>query len=310
MVDVSIIICTRDRAGALSGTLASLKSIRSRHTWEVILLDNGSVDNTAAVIRAAARDDGHLRYAYEGQPGLGAARDAAWRIALGSICSFSDDDCYLDGGFVDGVIAAYREHHDAGCIGGRIMLFDPLDAPITIDERHTCERLEPHGYFPCGRLQGANMSFPRHVLEKIGGFDRDLGAGTLFPCEDADVIARSLWAGYPAYFDPRPVVHHHHGRRGAAVAAAAAGYDDGRGAYHAKFVLRSDTRRTYISKWLMQGRWNANLTQNSLDRELASARTYLRKKGAGCLAVVLGPFFRAMRLVQIYWDWKLRRNRA
>lgn len=304
-MDVSIIICTLNRAASLQGTLDSLAAIRSEREWEVILLDSSS-DNTAEVVKAADDCGGRLRYAYEEPLGLGAARDTAWRLARGRICAFTDDDCYLDPGFVDAVAAAFDDHPDAGCIGGRILLYDPEDAPITIDERTEPRTISARQPVSAGELQGANLSIPRSVLETVGGFDRNMGAGTPFPCEDVDVLAATLWAGYPAYFDPRPVVHHHHGRRGEAAQRVAEVYDRGRGAYYAKFILRRDTRFVYLRNWLMAGRWNPHLTQASMTREFNTARAYFRHRRAHLARLMMEPFFLTARLVKYYSDARRR----
>ena len=303
MVDLSIIICTRDRANSLDGTLRSIAAIRSERSWEAIILDNGSTDDTAAVIRAADDCGGRLRYAFEPQPGLGAARDTAWRLAQGRICAFSDDDCYLDPGYVDAVCAAFDDYPDAGCIGGRILLHDPDDAPITIDERTEPFEYPAQRFFSIGGLQGANMAFRTEVLREIGGFDRAMGAGTVFPSEDIDVIAGSIWAGHPARFDPRPVVRHHHGRRGASAIKAIEGYDRGRGSYLAKYSLRPDTRLVYLKHWLTQPWYNPFSTRDGVEREIATARAYLKHRGARGFAFLMEGFFAALRLSAALAVW-------
>ena len=84
---------------------------------------------------------------------------------------------------------------------------------MTIDERIVACEIRPFHFVAAGELQGANLSFRFDVLERVNGFDPDLGAGTKFPCEDIDIIASILWAGFPARFEPGPVVFHHHGRK-------------------------------------------------------------------------------------------------
>ena len=248
-MDVSIVVCTRNRAHSLGATLASLNRISSACDWEVLLVDNASTDDTASVIQASDDCGGRLRYAYAADIGLGAARDTAWRLTEGAVICFSDDDCYFRPDYVDKIRTAFADYPEAGVIGGRILLHDPLDAPITIDERTEPVAHSPYTYIAAGALHGANLSFRRDALDKAGGFDRNLGAGTPFPCEDIDAVASVLWAGYSGRYDPRPTVEHHHGRRQGDLPGLKAGYDRGRGAYFIKYIDRADTRRAYIQAW-------------------------------------------------------------
>jgi GT2 family glycosyltransferase len=225
-----------------------LAKIRSKLAWEVLLVDNASTDNTADLIRAADDCGGRLHYLYAPRQGLGAARDFAWRNARGKILSFTDDDCYPAVDYIDAVWDAF-ERRPEGCLGGRILLFDSSDYPITIDEGTECRTLPAKSFIPAGEFQGANLSFRREVLETIGGFDRELGAGTLFPCEDVDAVAAASWAGFEVGFDPAPVVYHHHRRKSRDVPNLRATYDRGRGAYFAKYLLRKETRATYARAW-------------------------------------------------------------
>src|SRR6202030_2914998 len=116
-------------------------------------------------------------------------------------------------------------HPEVGCVGGRILLYDPQDARMTIDERIVPCEIRPFHFVTTGELQGANLSIRVEVLERVGGFDRELGAGTKFPCEDIDIVASTLWAGFAARFEPGPVVFHHHGRKRHEIAKLVAGYD-------------------------------------------------------------------------------------
>lgn len=246
---VSLIVCTRSRAAYLQPALEALAKIRSRLDWEVLLVDNASTDNTADLIRAADDCGGRLHYLYAPRPGLGAARDFAWRKARGQILSFTDDDCYPAPDYIDAVWNAFARRTE-GCLGGRILLFDTSDFPITIDEGTAPRTLPARSFIPAGELQGANLSFRREVLEAIGGFDPQLGAGTPFPCEDVDAVAATSWAGFEVGFDPAPVVYHHHRRKSADIPRLSAAYDRGRGAYFMKYLLRPDSRAKYAKAWL------------------------------------------------------------
>lgn len=51
------------------------------------------------------------------------------------------------------------------------MLFDPLDAHVTIDERDTPCQIDAFQFLSAGEIHGANLSFRRDILERIGGLD-------------------------------------------------------------------------------------------------------------------------------------------
>ncbi len=252
MVDVSIVICTRNRCAQLGQALEAVAGVRSHHTWEAIVIDNASSDDTASVIASFAARDPRFRHVHEAQQGLGAARDTAWRHASGAIVSFTDDDCYVAEDFVDRIVEAFAERPQAGYLGGRILLHDPSDAPVTIMTREQAFDIAPRAYIPAGLLQGANLSFRREVLEAIGGLSRDMGAGTPFPCEDVDAVATASWQGFAGGYDPRPVVSHHHGRKAAQVPSLRAGYDAGRAAYLAKFMAKPESRKAYFAGFVRQ----------------------------------------------------------
>jgi GT2 family glycosyltransferase len=262
----------------LRGTLESLAAIRTSYQWEALLVDNASTDDTAAVIAAANTCGERLRRLYEPRVGSGAARDGAWRRAKGQIIAFTDDDCYLAPDFIDAMLAAFGERPRAGCIGGRILLFDPSDSAITIDERTEPVRTLPYSFVFPGMLQGANMAFRREALEASGGFDPELGSGTPYSGgEDIDALAAVLWSGYEAWFDPRPVIYHHHRRKAADLPSLVAGYDRGRGAFYTKYLDRRDTRWLFLRKWIVSPKYNPYYTLRSFINEIGSSLRYARE---------------------------------
>jgi hypothetical protein len=188
---------------------------------------------------------------FEPKPGLAAARNKGWPTAKADIIAFTDDDCYVSETYVDSILQVFQDHPEVGFLGGRILLFDPLDYKITIQESQHQFYFRPRKFVAAGTVQGANMAFKRTTLERIGGFDERLGPGTPFNCEDINAVAAASWAGIPGIYDPRPVVYHHHGRRTEREARELMrSYDAGRGAYYAKYILRRDSRSEYVSAWI------------------------------------------------------------
>lgn len=247
---VSIIICSRNRAAGLGETIATLNRIAASHPWEALLIDNASTDGTAEVMQAAVRANPNLRSLLCTRIGLGAAREFARSRAAGRILAFTDDDCLIAPDYVDQLVRAFERHPDAGVIGGWIGLYNPDHLPLTIDERTEVVRHEPCSFVRTGAFHGANLSFRADVLDRAGGFDPDLGAGTPFPCEDIDAVARVVASGHAAVFDPQPRVQHNHGRTSADLPRMRAAYSQGRGAYYAKRLGDPVTQAACRAVWL------------------------------------------------------------
>ncbi len=244
MIDVSLLICTRDRAASLARTLASVtRAAPADVAIEVIVVDNGSTDETAPQLADwAAAQPFPVRIVAAPRPGLARARNAGLAQARGRIVAMTDDDCVLHAGYFDRLAACFAAAPARVVIGGRILPGDPGDAPITLKlEDHPM--IAPPGGFPGGFVMGANLAFTRDVIAAIGAFDVRFGAGARFvAAEDTDFLFRAQGAGIPLHYEPYFVVDHHHGRRaGPAIRQLLAGYAYGDGALYAKH-LRADAR--------------------------------------------------------------------
>lgn len=239
MIDISLLICTRNRRTSLSATLDSIAAAAGGRRLEVILVDNGSTDDSAALVRAWAADQPFtVRLLAEPRPGLSRARNVALAAARGRIIAMTDDDCVLHPDYFAQLARAFAEQPAPVIIGGRILLGDPADLPVTIKlEDHPM--IAPASGFPGGFVMGANLALTADVRDRVGLFDERFGAGAPFrAAEDTDYLFRALGHGIPVRYDPRFVVDHHHGRRRAEeVVALLAGYGYGDGALYAKHLL-------------------------------------------------------------------------
>jgi glucosyl-dolichyl phosphate glucuronosyltransferase len=120
-ISLSVIICTRNRAEDLANCLHEL-SIQSREfrDVEIIVVDNGSTDNTREVVERFRRNSlSPINYTVEAREGLCAARNRGRAAATGEILAYIDDDAVPHPGW----IAAIREHFAqklSDCIAGRV----------------------------------------------------------------------------------------------------------------------------------------------------------------------------------------------
>jgi glycosyltransferase involved in cell wall biosynthesis len=236
-MDISLIIGTRDRCQQLVRCLQSVRGITFERPWELIVVDNGSLDETAAVVRQFIGSAGvSATYVFEPKLGKSNALNTAITIARGQILAFTDDDCYPAPDFLSRVWSAFVDP-SVGYITGRIMLHDPTDYPVTINETTLPLTFPARSLVTVGAVQGANMAFRRRILTDIGGFDPVFGPGTQFVSEDLDVAGRASAAGWKGRYCPEVIVSHHHGRKASDIPRLMKLYGMGAGAYHLKLLL-------------------------------------------------------------------------
>lgn len=279
---VSVVVPTRNRAEQLDRCLAALARIETTLPWEVVVVDNASGDATQEVLRHA-RDEGRLplRTVVEPIRSNGRARNRGWRAARGTVIFYTDDDCYPRPDVLDRVWERFADDEELGYLGGRVLLHDPADDPVTTLTSGTPLVLQPYSVFPLGSLSGANMAFRRATLESIGGFDDTFGHGTRFSAPDPDAFARASFAGWRGAYDPGIVVEHHHGRKPGSeeVASLYKKYAIGRGAFYAKCVLDRRMRRPYLADWARWVRWSLrNHEFSGLRYEARGASAYLGQR--------------------------------
>lgn len=278
-MNVSLVICTHNRAQQLGQVLCSLAKLEVDFVYEVIVVDNACTDNTKEIVTSFIREsDIPIQLAFEGRLGLSAARNTGWRLAKGEVVAFTDDDCYPASDFLAQINMSFKEN-DIKFLGGRVLLFDPHDLPITIQPLNKRLDIIPRSYVPPGLIHGANFAFRRDVLCAIEGFDERLGAGSELHCgEDTDALARASALGYQGMYDPGVVVYHHHKRTTTAdMKLLQAKYDVGRGALYAKGLVSRETRRLYI--WPVFRRLAGNLSRRqfgTLRREIYGAWQYIK----------------------------------
>ncbi len=272
-IDLSIIIGTRNRAEALALVLDAFTRIQTRYNWELIVVDNGSTDATRDVL-ARATSTLPLVALMQPKPGLSRAHNAARGVARAPILAFIDDDCYPQPDFIDQVIEVFRSPSTA-FMGGRVLLHDPTDLPITIQTRATPLDLPAGSTLAPGILHGANLAFRAEAFDALGGFDELLGPGGL--CRsggDWDLVLRALAAGYHGCYDPGPTVAHHHRRKHIAEQRdLERRYDYGRGAVYLK-ALRGTTPHRQALRWARQS-WIETI--RAPRRDLRAVRARLRE---------------------------------
>jgi GT2 family glycosyltransferase len=276
-MQLSLVICSRNRASQLAESLRTLTRLQYPVPWELVIVDNGSNDETQDVIKKYEKNF-LLKTVIEPRAGLGRAHNRALAMSKGEIVAFTDDDCYPADDFLNSVVRCFTEDPRLGFIGGRVLLHDPEDYRITIQEKVDRQDFGPGDFLPAGLIQGANFACRRETLESIGGFDERFGPGALFNCEEVDAMARMLAHGWHGAYDPRPLVYHHHRRKTKLEASRLfMQYDRGRGAYYSKCILNPKLRTVYLRNWCRILRQQGRRTTI---RELAGAVEFLVRTAA------------------------------
>lgn len=121
MILLSVIIPTLNRADYISRLLDSLALLEpSNFEWEVIVVDNGSIDNTSEVVHQKQLElPIKIRYVLEPRPGLHEGRHRGIKEASGQYIAYLDDDMILAPTWLQGIKMVYEKKADA--VIGRIL---------------------------------------------------------------------------------------------------------------------------------------------------------------------------------------------
>lgn len=224
--EATVLIPTYNRARLLDETLASLRGLRVRagRTWNAIVVDNNSSDDTRAVVERHARDfPVPLRYLFEARQGRSSALNTGLAAADGAIVAMTDDDVRVDEGWLDAACDAL-DTADPSIVyaGGPVSPIWEADPPPWLDltrgDLWGTIAIQDHGadtfvYEERRKVPlGANMAARRSLFERIGPFRADLGrsSGTLVMGQEVpELLMRARAAGLRGVYEPAMHVRHH-----------------------------------------------------------------------------------------------------
>jgi glucosyl-dolichyl phosphate glucuronosyltransferase len=218
-MDVTVVVCTYNRCESLANALDSVaKSILADSTtWEILVVDNNSTDQTAETVRKLCRGyPGRFRYVFEARQGKSYALNTGILESRGATLAFLDDDTTVEPTWLQRLTAPLCDSVWSGS-GGPVILqwssprprwlrMDIMAAPLVAfnPNREAGEIRES--------LFGGNMAFRRTMFEKYGVFRTDLGPSadreTPRQNEDTEFVRRVLAAGECLFYEPSAVVFH------------------------------------------------------------------------------------------------------
>jgi O-antigen biosynthesis protein len=197
---VSIIVCSYNGAATLRACLESL-SLLNYPSYEIVLVDDGSIDNTAQI----AAEFASVRYIHQPNRGLSVARNTGAAAARGEVFVYTDADCMVDIDWLSHLIGTLTSGDYAG-VGG------PNVPPPARNWVQACVAAAPGGPSHvlltdtiAEHIPGCNMAFWRWAFENVGGFDPEYHKAG----DDVDFCWRLQQAGGVIAFSPAAIVWHH-----------------------------------------------------------------------------------------------------
>lgn len=191
---VSVIIPAHNAEKYLEECLVSIRK-QTFKNWEVIVVDDGSIDGTYAIARKYAR-----AVRLESNLGEGEARNEGAKVARGEILAFTDADVVLPEAWLEKIIKN-MEKHDVPCVGGGYCgsLGDSFIERFAYHELLFRRRDMPKFV---NTLVSNNFACYRDVFFEFGGFD---GKSSCVDMKLSYLISRK----YKILWDNNNQVYHH-----------------------------------------------------------------------------------------------------
>jgi glycosyltransferase involved in cell wall biosynthesis len=197
---VSVIVCSYNGGRTLAACLDSLGKLNYPR-YEVILVDDGSTDDTAYIAAQSPR----VRYIRQDNHGLSHARNTGAAAANGDVFAYTDSDCMADVDWLSYLISALLSGNYAGVGGANV-------TPPAQNWVQACVAAAPGGPNHvlltdtiAEHIPGCNMAFYRWAFDSIGGFDVEYHKAG----DDVDFCWRLQQAGSVIAFSPAAIVWHH-----------------------------------------------------------------------------------------------------
>jgi GT2 family glycosyltransferase len=204
------VISTRNRAHLLRNAVERVACQNTTSDYEVIVVDNNSTDDTAAILAELSRDyPGRVRAAFEPRQGVSYGRNKGIELALAPVVAFTDDDVFVTPDWVDLIARTMATHQEIDGMGGRVLPVWSTPPPAWVTPRHWSPLAlvdfgESPFYVDKSRavcLVTANVAYRRSALDRVGWF-----SGEFTRCQDHELLLRFWNAGLRALYLPELVV--------------------------------------------------------------------------------------------------------
>jgi glycosyltransferase involved in cell wall biosynthesis len=211
---LSIVICSYNRSDHLSRAIDSVLSQNTSYRKiEILIVDNGSTDNTKSLIEEKYSHQPGIRYIFEGNPGLSHARNRGWQEAQGVYVGFLDDDALASPKWLE-IAQKIINTKSPSAFGGPYYPFYLSKKPVWFFEKYGSwtqgdqERCINESEY----LVGGNLFIRRDLLIKYSGFNPNFGmlGNKIRYGEETELLKkiRDHQSDNCLYYVPELFIHH------------------------------------------------------------------------------------------------------
>lgn len=175
MADISIIVPAYNESSRIIRCLESIKN-QTYQDFIAYIVDDGSIDDTAEIIKSFIKDDGRFIYIFQNNAGQGEARNNALEKVETLYATFVDSDDYIEPNYLQKLIAPLKNGADiSACYFTRVYPTKNSLNKFTINDLMLAKFPAPWGKaFKTGLIKGNGIKFPNNKL-----YYEDLGFYTM-----------------------------------------------------------------------------------------------------------------------------------
>lgn len=205
MIKVSVIVPVYNAAATIERVIAAILSQQTNHSFEIIMVDDGSTDQTPYIIKKTAQ----VKYIYQENAGPAKARNTGVLAAQGEFLAFTDSDCLPQSDWLENLLKGFKDERIAVVSGsyGIANPHFPLARCIHQEIIYRHRFLMP--VYPKS-FGSYNFCIRRKIFLEVGGFNVSYRRAS---GEDNDLSYKIIESGYQIFFEPKALVDHFHTHR-------------------------------------------------------------------------------------------------
>ncbi len=225
-ISISVIIPTRNRGHYLEQVFSAIRKQNfNQQNYELIIVDNGSTDNTKSVCKEHENQFVNFTYIYEQKPGLHNGRHAGMKASKANYLVFADDDIEPFPSWLESIYTTFLIHPEVALVGGKNLPQWEKPPPQWLWEKWIIPQKEGHWvgslsildfgdkemYISPFFVWGCNFAIRKEVISEAKGFHPDGMPNELIQLRgdgETSVSDFIQQKGYKVYYHPGASVYH------------------------------------------------------------------------------------------------------